>query len=163
MPTLYDTDVLVWSEQQAELLRRLARGERVNGVDWENVVEEVESVGRSEFQAVASLLDVALTHLLAVFASPSPEPMPHWRSEARAALARAARRASPSMAGRLDLQDLWGLARDSAADKLGPYGGPARAMPDACPFTVAELLNRTPDLDALLARLAAQGEAGAAR
>jgi hypothetical protein len=28
---LYDRDVLAWSEYQADLLRRLARGERVNG------------------------------------------------------------------------------------------------------------------------------------
>jgi hypothetical protein len=68
------------------------------------------------------------------------------------------------MVGRLDLQDLWTLARDSAADKLGPHGGPARPLPDACPFTPAELLNRAPDVDALLARLLrTQGEAGAAR
>lgn len=159
MPTSYDTDILVWSEQQAELLRRLARGERLNDVDWENVVEEVESVGRSEVQAVESLLDVALTHLLAVFASPGPEPVPQWRSEARAAVARAARRASPSMLQRLDLQDLWTLARDSATDKLGPHGGPARGLPATCPFTATELLNRAPDLDALLARLGVHGAA----
>lgn len=163
MPTLYDTDILVWSEQQAELLRRLARGERVNGVDWENVVDEVESVGRSEFQAVESLLDVALIHLMAVHAAPRPEPVRHWRAEAHGALARAARRATPSMVGRLDMQDLWTLARASALDKLADDGGPSRPLPEACPFAAAELLNRSPDLDALLARLAAQDPPGAAR
>jgi hypothetical protein len=155
MPTLYDTDILVWSEQQAELLRRLARGERVNGVDWENVVEEVESVGRSEFQAVESLLDVALTHLMAAHAAARPEPVAHRRSGARGALARAARRATPGMVARLDLQELWTLARDTALDRLAPDGGPARPLPETCPFTAAELLNRSPDLEALLARLGA--------
>ncbi len=49
MNDLYEEDILTWSERQAELLRRLAAGERVNDqVDWQNVVEEVESVGRSE-------------------------------------------------------------------------------------------------------------------
>ena len=39
MSNLYDTDAVQWSERQAELLRRLAAGERVNDqVDWENVV-----------------------------------------------------------------------------------------------------------------------------
>jgi len=33
----YDTDIFVWSERQAALLRRLANGERVNdAVDWPN-------------------------------------------------------------------------------------------------------------------------------
>ncbi len=47
MGEMYDTDVLIWSEQQAQLLRRLAAGERVNDlIDWQNVIEEVDSVGR---------------------------------------------------------------------------------------------------------------------
>jgi hypothetical protein len=45
-----------WSAAQADRLRRLARGERVNDLDWENVIEEVESVGRSELRSVKSLL-----------------------------------------------------------------------------------------------------------
>ena len=49
----YDADVLLWSERQADLLRRLAAGERVNDqVDWENVIEEVESVGSEQLHSV---------------------------------------------------------------------------------------------------------------
>jgi len=44
---LYEQDILVWSEKQAGLLRQLARGERVNeAVDWENVIDEVETAER---------------------------------------------------------------------------------------------------------------------
>ncbi len=125
----------------------------MNGLDWENLVEEVESVGRSEFQAVENLLDVALVHLMAVHAAARPEPVAHWRSKTRGALARAARRASPSMIARIDMQDLWSLARDTALDRLAADGGPARPLPERCPFTAAELLIRSPDLDALMARL----------
>src|SRR5580658_10166098 len=39
---LYEHDVLAWSERQAELLRRVARGERVTDIDWDHVVEEIE-------------------------------------------------------------------------------------------------------------------------
>ena len=54
---LYETDVLVWSERQGQLLRRLAAGERVNAdVDWANVIEEIECVGRSELHRCESLL-----------------------------------------------------------------------------------------------------------
>jgi Domain of unknown function DUF29 len=61
----YDTDILSWSERQASLLRRLAAGERVNEqIDWENVAEEVESVGRSELHRTESLLIQALRHRL---------------------------------------------------------------------------------------------------
>jgi Domain of unknown function DUF29 len=45
----YDTDLLLWSERQAALLRRAAAGERVNDqVDWENIAEEIESLGKSD-------------------------------------------------------------------------------------------------------------------
>jgi len=37
--SLYDTDILIWSERQADLLRRLAGGERLNEtIDWEIVI-----------------------------------------------------------------------------------------------------------------------------
>jgi hypothetical protein len=45
---LYDRVALAWSEHQAGLLWR---GERVNEVDWEHVVEEIEDVGLSELLA----------------------------------------------------------------------------------------------------------------
>ena len=46
MGSLYDADVVPWSEQQAALLRRLAAGERVDdAVDWPNLVEEVGAFG----------------------------------------------------------------------------------------------------------------------
>ena len=37
----YDTDILKWSEQQAELLLRRA----ANAFDWDNLAEEIVDVG----------------------------------------------------------------------------------------------------------------------
>ena len=47
MSDLYDTDVVLWSEQQADLLRRRALGSLVNDgeLDWTNIAEEIESLG----------------------------------------------------------------------------------------------------------------------
>ena len=40
---LYGEDILLWSERQGDLLRRLAAGESVSDqVDWPHVVEEIE-------------------------------------------------------------------------------------------------------------------------
>jgi Domain of unknown function DUF29 len=67
----YGDDILLWSERQAELLRRMAAGERVNDqVDWENVAEEIESVGRTEPRACESHLVQALLHDLKAEAWP---------------------------------------------------------------------------------------------
>jgi len=46
MSDLYDQDMLLWSEQQAELLRPRAAGEISNDadVDWLSIAEEIEAV-----------------------------------------------------------------------------------------------------------------------
>ena len=70
MADLYEADVLEWSEHQAELLRQHAAGKPSNETpDWTNIIEEVESVGRSQLSAVRALLVQALAHEPAV-ASP---------------------------------------------------------------------------------------------
>jgi len=61
---LYDRDALAWSGRQAALVRRVARGKRVDDVDWDHVAEEIEDVGLSELHAVHSYLEQLLTHLL---------------------------------------------------------------------------------------------------
>src|SRR5215470_15760572 len=46
MSDLYEDDILLWSEQQAELLRRRA----ANDLDWANLAEEIEDVGKSQLR-----------------------------------------------------------------------------------------------------------------
>ena len=53
MADLYEADILLWSEQQRDLLRRVASGEAVNEApDWPNIIEEIESVGNEQLHAV---------------------------------------------------------------------------------------------------------------
>jgi hypothetical protein len=58
--SLYDSDFLAWAAQQAALLK--ARD--YDQVDWKNLIEEIEDLGKSQRQAIASYLTVLLTHLL---------------------------------------------------------------------------------------------------
>ena len=117
MSDLYDEDILTWSERQAELLRRLASGERVNDqVDWENVIEEVESVGSEQLHAVQSLLRQALIHMLKAEAWPLYRDAPTWRADAIDFRQQAADRFAPSMAQRIDVARLYRQARRAARD-----------------------------------------------
>jgi hypothetical protein len=56
----YDSDLYSWSLQQARLLRE----GRWNAVDRENVAEEIESLGREQFNNLEGALRVLLAHLL---------------------------------------------------------------------------------------------------
>jgi hypothetical protein len=78
----YDTDVYAWSQRQGALLRRLAAGERVNDadLDWPNIAEEIETVGRSERAAVRSHILNVLEHLIKLQASPAGEPRAVWQA-----------------------------------------------------------------------------------
>jgi Domain of unknown function DUF29 len=57
---LYETDFVAWTERTVELIRAAQFGQ----VDWEAVVEEIESLGRSERRELKSRLEVLLQHLL---------------------------------------------------------------------------------------------------
>jgi Domain of unknown function DUF29 len=137
---LYDHDILAWSRHQADLLRRMARGERVNDVDWQHVVEEIEDVGVSELNAVRSHLRLMLVHLLKVVGWPNSPSVGHWRSEIVGFQNDAAQRFAPSMRRRIDLARLYGDAsrqlEDVAYDDVAPLAWPAD-----CPVTLKQLLN----------------------
>lgn len=76
----YDSDLVVWSEHQAELLRRMGAGERVNDlVDWANVAEEIESLGRSDKRELRSRIATILEHLIKLQVSPAIEPRTGWQ------------------------------------------------------------------------------------
>src|SRR5712671_890397 len=99
----YETDVLVWSERQGELLRRIAAGERVNDadLDWPNIAEEIESVSNEQLHAVESLLVQALVHMLKAEAWPLSRDAPTWRADAIGFRGDAASRFAPSMRQRI--------------------------------------------------------------
>ena len=142
MSELYDDDILLWSERQAKLLRRLAAGERVNDqVDWDNLVEEVEDVGRSQLSAVESLLFQALVHMLKAAAWPLSTDAPSWRGDARGFRAQARRRYAPSMRQRLDLAGLYADALRALPETMD--GQPPRPVPHTCAITLDELLSES--------------------
>ena len=60
--TLYDTDFYSWTAQTAQLLKE----RRFSELDLENLIEEIEDLGRSEYRALGSRLEVLLTHLLKI-------------------------------------------------------------------------------------------------
>ena len=112
----YDADILVWSEHQADLLRRRAAGELVNEADfdWTNLAEEIEDVGRSERSAVESHLTLALLHDLKAEAWPLATAVSGWRAEARLHRRLARRRFTPGMRHRIDLASLYACHRRPA-------------------------------------------------
>jgi hypothetical protein len=60
--SLYEEDFYAWTQQQAELLRRLpAVG---NEIDLEHIAEEIADLGRSDLRAAQSLCAHIVEHFL---------------------------------------------------------------------------------------------------
>jgi hypothetical protein len=142
--TLYDEDILVWSEQQAAVLRSLAtRHDLPNSLDLANVIEEIEDVGRSEFHTVESLIENVLTHLVLLAADPDAPATRGWIAEVTAWNVTLRRRISPSMRSRLEMEGLWRDALEVAVAKLAggnedKAAGAARLRGTPCPFTATD-------------------------
>jgi Domain of unknown function DUF29 len=143
----YDTDILLWSERQADLLRRHAAGERIkdNWIDWPNIAEEIVDVGRSELRAVASHLVQALLHDLKAEAWPLSREVPHWRAEARGHRddARAAFTRSMAQREELEVAELYRRALHRMPEMID--GVPPLPVPQVCPVTLDELLALPPE------------------
>jgi len=58
--SLYDTDYQCWLEQIVAQLRT----RDFNDLDWENLIEEIESLGKSDKRAISSYLMRLCEHLL---------------------------------------------------------------------------------------------------
>lgn len=150
---LYDRDILAWSEHQSALLRRVARGERLNDVDWEHVVEEIEDVGLSELNATRAHLRQMMAHLLKIHGWPDHSACRHWRSEVVVFQTGLADHFAPSMRQRIDLAALY----QRVLAQLAPLtydDQPPRPFPRDCPFTLDDLLKGdVPEMEARLASL----------
>jgi hypothetical protein len=138
----YEDDFYAWTQYQAQVLRTLRT--RDNRFDRDNLVEEIESLGKSERDAVRSQVERVLIHFLKLAYSPAREPRFDWmRSiiEARSALEN---KLSPSLRRDADERRarLYVLARKQAALDLLKYHADeaAQSLPTECSYTLDQIL-----------------------
>lgn len=142
--SLYEIDVVAWSEEQVAKLRALAGTAGSNAVDWENVIEEIESVGRSEWKGVESQFAHALAHVLKVLSDPGSFSSSAWAAETNTALVQGRHDYRRSMARLLDIDSIWMLAFRRATGGLSPFGfSIPPGIPRICPFSLDDLVDET--------------------
>jgi hypothetical protein len=154
--TLYDEDIVLWSEQQADTIRKLGRTRRdlPNELDIDNVAEEIESVGRSELAAVKSGIRLIFLHLIKLVVETESQAAPHWRSEIFAFHSEIVGRYAPSMRHRIDIEALWRSAREqSMLGYNGTHHHLVAGLPERSPFALDDLLAERIDIVGLVERL----------
>jgi hypothetical protein len=165
-PSLYDDDILEWSERQGAALRKLAQvyHNLSNELDWEHVAEEIEDVGRSELATVQSLSRQVLIHLIKAISVPDKQLFLNWRREALAFQAEILDRISPSMPRRIDIDAIWQRAISQAEADLEVYGQAILpSLPKRCPLVIQQILDPKFDFISLSETLRDQFTNGGAR
>jgi hypothetical protein len=76
--SLYDEDFLAWSKEQADALRMAALTGSNPRLDWENLAEEIESLGSSQRHALHGRIQRVIHHLLKHEHSPATESRRRW-------------------------------------------------------------------------------------
>ena len=135
-PSLYDQDFLAWTERQAALLR----AGRLDQLDLDNLAEELDTMGRSEWSELENRVEVLLLHMLKWDFQPARRSR-SWRStmrEQRNALRRLMRR-SPGLKRDLEttIAEVYPDAVGRAIDETGLS---AATFPDQLPYSLAEVL-----------------------
>jgi len=130
----YQSDLYEWTKEQADALRRRAP----NALDWDNLAEEIESLGTSQRNEIRSRLKVVLVHLLKWECQPELR-CGSWRGSIREGRDQIedlltdnpSLRAYPAEA----LPKAYTRARLRALDETGLL-----RLPEACPWTIDEIL-----------------------
>lgn len=131
----YETDFYQWTIEQTQALKE----QNLDKLDWENIIEEIEALGRSDYQAVVSLLTRIIQHRLKIDYANKPQTNRHWQAEIKAFSNTLRRRYSPSMKPKLELE--WqGIYSDAIDLYLIDY--PASDFPEICPYHLNEILNK---------------------
>ena len=132
--TIYDEDFYSWTQRQADALRRRSGNE----IDWDNLVEEIESLGKSQAAELRSRYITLLLHLL------KWRFQPDRRSRSWEATIRRERReidrhlsANPGLKSRRAalFADAYKTAR---IDASGETDMAQDAFPETSPFTLAQ-------------------------
>lgn len=137
--SLYETDFYSWTQKQAALLR----DEEWEKLDWQQIAEEIESLGRNERREIKSRLGVLIMHLLKLEHQRRPWFLTRsWRNTVAEQRNRldAALAESPTL--RAQINELIAEAYPYAVkDAMRETGLPRITFPATCPYSTDQLLD----------------------
>jgi hypothetical protein len=133
---LHDEDFFAWTQKQAELFR----AGQIEQLDFENIIEEIESMGASERRELGNRLAVLLSHMLKWRHQPERQ-CKSWLLTIKEQRQRSCRvlRNNPSLKSKLDetFADAYQDARLMAARETGLD---ENEFPKEAPWTPLEAL-----------------------
>ena len=133
----YEKDVYGWAIHTATLLRN----KRMSEVDFDNIIEEMESLGRSEKHELINRLAILIAHLLKWQYQPTMQghswkySIIEQREQAKIHLSD-----NPSLKSKMDdiLSNSYKVGRSKAIRETGLD---EKVFPQKCPYSFEEIIN----------------------
>ena len=137
--SLYEQDFYGWTQQQVKALKN----KQLSELDWQNLEEEIQALGRQEYRELVSRLGVLLGHLLKWEYQPEKRSRSWFLTirEQRRAIKRHLRQ-NPSLKSRLEEAMIDGY--ETGVDlALRETQLPLRTFPEICSYSFAEIIENT--------------------
>ena len=134
---LYDEDFYAWTQQQAELLRRLPAIS--NELDIEHIAEEIEDLGRSDLRTAQSLCEHITEHLLKLEYSGLTGSLDHWRDEIVEWRIQLEKVLTRSIEAKLDLPSRYRAALRLVRRLERDVPRLSTLLPAECPYTLEQI------------------------
>jgi len=141
MGDLYERDFYRWATEQAAVMRNKRSELEALGIDWLNVAEELDTLGRSEKRELRSRLGVLLLHLLKWLHQPMHQSASWKRTiEIQREAVGELLSESPSLKHLLD-QTTQTAYRDARRDAAVETGLSDNVFSTDCPWTAKQILD----------------------
>ncbi|MDZ8226140.1 DUF29 domain-containing protein [Nostoc sp. ChiVER01] len=135
---LYEIDDHLWLEETIKLLK----ANHLKELDLENLIEELENLGRRDKAKVASLLEQIIRHLLLLqyWTQESQFNSGHWKAEIRSFRNQLKRNLTTNLYQYLE-NELASIYDDALGYVIDKTEGKLDNLPQSCTYTLEQILN----------------------
>ncbi len=135
---LYEIDEHLWLSETVKILKKNS----FKDLDLENLIEELESLGKRDFNKVKSLLRQIIIHLLFLkyWTEEYDRNYRHWKGEIIAFRADLSEGLTTTLENKLN-QDLESIYQTALRVTLQKTGLSQHTIPDNCPYSFDQLLD----------------------
>ncbi|NEN88613.1 MAG: DUF29 domain-containing protein [Okeania sp. SIO3H1] len=135
MTNLYETDFVQWTEEQAKALSE----HNEKALDWENLREEIDNLGKEKINAVHSFLKQIIIHRLKLDYTNDIRSRRNWIDEIDDFQDEIERRLTNTILNKINIEAEYERAKRKV---LKMYDV---SLPDICPYTFEDLMTRLPE------------------
>ncbi|MGK7962870.1 DUF29 domain-containing protein [Crocosphaera sp.] len=132
---LYETDYILWIEEQEKALSEHDE----KALDWENLKEEINSLGKEQINGIHSFLKQIIIQRLKLDYTNEKLSRNHWINEIDDFQDEIERRLTKTLLNKINLEPEYERAKRKI---LRLYDV---KLPDVCPYTFEDLMTRFPE------------------